>query len=352
MSPEQDTLNDRMEPVRLIGLEMVRATEAAALNTFPYIGRGDKLAADEAATDAIRGMLNLMDIRGLCTIGEGIKDEAPGIFVGEKLGTWRDKTPAVSIAIDPIDGTRPTTCGLQGALSVIAGAKTSEPDMNALAPVPSYYMYKIAVGPQVRDSVGHIRLDVPIGHTLEMIALALNKRVRDLCVCSLDRPRHDELFAQVRAAGASIRMIPDGDVSGAIAPCMPESGVDIYVGIGGSPEAVLAAAAIRCLGGEIMCRMWPRDEEERTRLIEEGHEDSLDRVYATEDLAKGDGIVFVATGITDGPFLKGVQIIGRRAITHSVVMRSYSHTVRWITAYHDLHYKTIKLHSHETPRKI
>lgn len=345
-------MNDRMEPVRVIGLELVRATEAAALNVYPFIGRGNKIAADEAATDALRGMMNVMDMRGLCTIGEGIKDEAPGIFVGEKLGSWRDGTPAVSIAIDPVDGTRPTTCGLPGALSVIAGARTAEPDMDALAAVPSYYMYKIAVGPQVKESVGSIRLDVPVAHTLEIVALALKKRVRDLTVCVLERPRHEQLYADIRNTGASVRMIPDGDVSGAIAPCMPESGVDVYVGVGGSPEAVLAAAAIRCLGGEIICRMWPRDDAERQQLIEEGHEENLNRIYQTEDLAQGDGIVFVATGITDGPFLKGVQINGRQAITHSVVMRSYSHTVRWVTAYHDLQYKTIKLESQDRPATL
>ncbi len=333
------------EPEKLIGLDMVRACEAAALNTFKWIGKGDKDAADAAATDALRGLLNLMDICGTCSIGEGIKDQAPGIFVGEKLGTWRDGAPHVSIAVDPIDGTTLTSKGLPGALSVIAAAK-AEPGTRALEAVPSVYMDKIAVGPKVKTGTGSIRMDAPVEHNLEVIALKLGKRVRDLVVCLLDRPRHADLIAAIRKTGAAIRLIGDGDVAGAIAPSMPDSGVDVFMGIGGSPEAVLAAAAIKCLGGEIFCRVWPRDEAERKALADKGYtEENLRRVYSSEDLARGDGIVFVATGVTDNAMLHGVRVDGHVAKTHSVVMRSRSHTVRYITALHDLTRKVIRLHS-------
>lgn len=340
------------EPERLIGLDLVRATEAAALNVYNHIGKGNKEAADLAATDAIRGMLNLMDMRGTCTIGEGIKDQAPGIFVGEKLGKWHDDSPAVSIAVDPVDGTTIVAKGLPGAISVIAGAKTREPDPTALAPIPSYYMQKIAVGPAVKEGAGNIRINAPVDHNLEVIALSLRKRVRDLIVCVLDRPRHAELIEDIRRTGASIRLIGDGDVAGVIATCTPDSGVDVYMGVGGSPEAVLAAAALKCMGGAMQCRIWPRDEEERQQLIAAGHEELLERVYDVEDLAHGDGIVFVATGITDSPMLHGVRFKGRHVITHSVVMRASSRTVRYVQAYHDLRFKTIKLHSEAADKRL
>ncbi len=344
MHSESDAFKPMMEPERLIGLDLVRASEAAALNAFRWIGKGDKEAADAAATDAIRGMLNLMDISGICTIGEGIKDEAPGIFVGEKLGTWKPGTPFVCIALDPIDGTTLTSKGLPGALSVIAAARTNSIEEKALAEVPSFYMEKIAVGPKVKEGTGQVRFDVPLEQNLELIALKLGKRVCDLVVCVLDRPRHAELIAKIRKTGAAIRMIGDGDVAGAIAPSMPDSGVDVYLGIGGSAEAVTAAAAIKCLGGEILARMWPRDEEEREALLDQGvTEDDFRRVYSSEELAVGDGIVFVATGITDNAMLRGVTVNGHIARTHSVVMRSRSRTVRYITAFHDLTRKTIRV---------
>lgn len=332
------------EPEKLIGLDLVRACEAAALNVFKWIGKGDKEAADAAATDAFRGMLNLMDMCGTCTIGEGIKDQAPGIFVGEKLGTWRSGSPCYSVALDPIDGTTLTSKGLPGALSVIAASKTGGPDERGLAAVPSVYMEKIAVGPKVREGTGTIRFDAPVEQNLELIALKLGKRVRDLVVCTLDRPRHEKLIASIRRTGASIRLIGDGDVAGAIAPSMPDSGVDVYMGIGGSPEAVLTAAAIKCLGGEILARIWPRDDAERAALKADGYgEAELRRVHTTEDMAKGDGIVFCATGVTDNAMLRGVRVEGHTARTHSVIMRSRSRTVRYITAVHDLTRKTIRL---------
>jgi fructose-1,6-bisphosphatase II len=329
----------------LIGMDLLRGCEAAALNVFHWIGKGDKEAADAAATDALRGMLNLTDMCGTCTIGEGIKDEAPGIFIGEKLGTWRGGSPVVSIAVDPIDGTTLTSKGLAGAITVIAATKCSSVDQRTLAAIPSFYVDKIAVGPKVREGTGMVRLGASIEQNLEIVALKLGKRVRDLVVCLLDRPRHEKMVNDVRRTGAAIRLIGDGDVAAAIAPSLPESGVDAYIGIGGSPEAVLAAAAIRCLGGEILCRMWPRDEEERKRLEADGYSDMMKRQFATSDLAVGEDVVFVATGVTDNSLLNGVRINGHIAITYSVVMRAHSGTVRYVKAFHDLTRKTIHLAS-------
>lgn len=328
----------------LIGMDLLRACEAAALNVFHWIGQGDKIKADAAATDAFRGMLELIDMRGTCTIGEGIKDDAPGIFVGEKLGSWDEKAPIVSIAIDPIDGTTLTAKGLPGAISVIAAAK-GEAETRALAAIPSYYVEKIAVGPRVREGTGHVRLGASTEQNLEIIALKLGKRIRDLVVCTLDRPRHEQLIREIRRTGAAIRMIGDGDVAAAIAPSMPSSNVDVYMGVGGSPEAVLAAAAIRCLGGEILARMWPRDDAERKALEAQGYGDTIGRVFDSEDMAGGEDVVFVATGITDNALLRGVSVNGHIAMTHSVVMRARSRTVRYVKAFHDLTRKTIRLAS-------
>jgi fructose-1,6-bisphosphatase II len=339
--PKFRSFIDNDETERALGLDLVRACEAAALNTFRWIGKGDKNAADAAATDAIRGTLNNVDMCGTCVIGEGIKDQAPGIFVGEKLGTWRDGSPNVSIALDPIDGTTLTAKGLPGALSVLAAARSKGPNDQAMSQVPSVYMEKIAVGPQIKEGPGTIRMDAPVDQNLEIIALKLGKRVRDLVVCVLDRPRHEKLIAKIRKTGASIRLIGDGDVAGAIGPSMPDSSIDVYMGIGGGPEAVLAAAAIKCLGGEILARMWPRDEEERKQLIADGYEEQLNRVYTSDDMAQGDGIVFVATGITDNAMLQGVRVKGHTATTHSVIMRMSSRTVRYVRAFHDLTRKTI-----------
>jgi len=329
----------------LIGMDLLRACEAAALNVFHWIGKGDKNAADAAATDALRGMLNLTDMCGTCTIGEGIKDEAPGIFIGEKLGTWRAGSPVVSIAVDPIDGTTLTSKGLPGALAVIAAAKASGEDHRTLAAIPSFYVEKIAVGPRVKEGTGMVRLGAPVDQNLEIIALKLGKRVRDLIVCVLDRPRHEKLINDIRRTGAAIRLIGDGDVSAAIAPSIPESNVDVYMGSGGSPEAVLAAAAIRCLGGEILARMWPRDENERKQLEADGYGDLMKKIFTTADMAVGDDVVFVATGITDNSLLHGVAVREHIATTYSVVMRAHSRTVRYVKAYHDLTRKTIHLAS-------
>jgi fructose-1,6-bisphosphatase II len=330
---------------KLIGMDLLRCCEAAVLNVFKWIGKGDKIAADAAATDAFRGMLNLMDMRGECAIGEGIKDEAPGIFVGEQLGSWRPDAPAVTIAVDPIDGTTLTAKGLTGALSVVAAAKGSNPEDRMLQAIPSYYCNKIAVGPAVKQSTASVRLDAPVEQNLDIVALCEGKRVQDLVVCILDRPRHEQLIRDVRKTGAAICLIRDGDVAGAIAPCMPDSPVNVYMGVGGSPEAVLAAAAIRCLGGEILARMWPRDDQERNQLEAAGHAEMFDRVFCAQDMARGDNIVFAATGITDNAMLHGVKINKRIAVTYSVVMRAFSRTVRYIKAFHDLDFKTVRLAS-------
>jgi fructose-1,6-bisphosphatase II len=330
---------------KLIGMDLLRASEAAALNAFQWIGKGDKIAADEAATDAFRGMLNLMDMCGTCLIGEGIKDEAPGIFVGEKLGTWREGSTPVSIAIDPIDGTTLTSKGLPGAISVIAAAKGPSPEDHALSAIPSYYVEKIAVGPGTKESTGHVRMGAPVEQNLEIVALTLGKRVKDLVVCLLDRPRHADMIAAIRKTGAKIRLIGDGDVAAAIAPCMPDSIVDVYVGMGGSPEAVLAAAAIKCLGGDILCKIWPRDEEEHERLEKDGYGEMMQKTFSIDDMVRADDVVFVATGITDSALLHGVSINKSIAVTHSVVMRAHSRTVRYVKAFHDLKKKTIRLHS-------
>jgi fructose-1,6-bisphosphatase II len=353
MAESQRVVHGALEPEKLIGLDLIRACEAAALNTFKWIGKGDKEAADAAATDAIRGMLNLMEMCGTCTIGEGIKDEAPGIFVGEKLGSWSQGATPVSIALDPIDGTTLTSKGLPGAISVIAAAKTKQPGEFGLAAVDSVYMRKIAVGQAVKDAGVALSFETPIPDLLRAVAGCVEKRPQDLVVCLLDRPRHEQMIVDIRKTGAAIRLIGDGDVAAAIAPSMPDAGVDLYMGIGGSPEAVLAAAAIKCLGGEIIAHMWPRDDQERRALRDKGYtEADFARARDSEEMAKGDGIVFAATGVTDNAMLRGVSVNGRIARTQSIVMRSRSRTVRYVTAYHDLTRKTIRLQSDGAHRTL
>jgi fructose-1,6-bisphosphatase II len=335
---------------RIIEFDFVRATEAAALNSLRWLGRGDKERADEAACDAMRGMFDLMNICGEVVIGEGIKDEAPGIFKGEQLGTWLPGTPQFDIAIDPIDGTTNISKGAPNSISCIAAASPEEGIKVALRDIPSFYMSKLAYGPEVikylEKSGKKIALQDPIDKTLALVADALEKRVQDVVVMMLDRPRHKEIVAEIRAAGASLRMISDGDIAAAMAPAIAESNVDLYMGIGGSPEAVLAAAGIKCLGGDMQCKMWPRDEKERNQLVKSGNEKDLDRIFMADDLANGKNIVFCATGISDSALLRGVRSQGQhKAITHSILMRAKSKTVRFIRATHDLENKTIRLRS-------
>src|SRR5438046_10472504 len=296
---------------RIIEIDFVRATEAAALNSLRWLGRGDKEKADGAACDAMRGMFDLMNICGEVVIGEGIKDEAPGIFKGEQLGTWLPGSPPFHIAIDPIDGTTNISKGAPNSISCIAAASPEEGVKVALRDIPSFYMSKLAYGPRViqytQKRGDALQLEAPIAETLAIVARAVDKRVQDVVVMMLDRPRHKEIVEQIRACGASLRMIGDGDIAAAMAPSLPESDVDLYMGIGGSPEAVLAAAGIKCLGGEMQCKMWPRDEKERQKLIDEGHEKELDRVFTADDLAQGENIIFCATGISASALFRGVQ---------------------------------------------
>ncbi len=333
--------------LRTIGFDLVRAVEAASLHAYRWLGCGDKLAADEAATDAMRGMLNLIDMQGLCVIGEGIKDEAPGIFRNEKLGLGTAGSPRVNFAIDPIDGTRLTAKGLPGAISVLAATVVSAETQRELIELPSFYCYKLAYGPQVRAANVDLDLDAPLEQTLTTIAKCLDKRVEDLVVGLLDRDRHEAEIAAVRKLGARIRLIGDGDVAMAIAPSMINSTVDVYLGVGGSPEAVIAAAAIKCLGGEMLVRMWPRDDAELAEIKDSAWSDNLNQVYTCDDLASGEDIIFVSCGISDSSMLEGVAVRGQHAYTHSILMQATFRTVRYVEAIHDLSRKTIRLASDE-----
>jgi fructose-1,6-bisphosphatase II len=332
---------------RLIELDLVRITEAAALQTYPWIGKGKKNEADAAASDAIRGMFEQMPIMGRVMIGEGLKDNAPGIFLGERLGSWKQGSLKLDIAIDPIDGTTNLSKGLPNAISVLAAAvpKGNQP---ALKHLPSFYSNKLAFGPRVVEAIRsrkipHINLDAPIEKNLKLIAAALDKRVQDLMVVMLDRPRHEDIVKRIRRQGCTIRMISDGDVAGAIAPSLPSEKMDLYCGYGGSTEAVLAAAALRCLDGEILVKMWPRDEDERAALKKSGYGRDLERVFSAKDLAGGESVFFCATGINDSPLLPGLTRTATHAITSSIVMRAKHRTIRFISSHHNLKTKRIRL---------
>ena len=317
---------------RNLALEAVRVTEAGALAAVTMLGRGDEKQADQAAVNAIRQALNGLTIDGTVVIGEGERDEAPMLYIGEKVGTGQG--PKIDIALDPLEGTTITAKGGQNALAVIAMAEAGG-FLNA----PDTYMDKIAVGGGLPEGV--IDLTATPEKNLSDLARAKNIPVGDLVACILDRPRHAELIARVRAAGARIILISDGDVSGVIATSQPDSGVDIYFGTGGAPEGVLAAAALRCLGGQMQGRLVFRNDDERGRAHRIGITD-LTRIYHLTDLAKGD-VMFAATGVTDGSMLRGVRRSGDRATTHSLVMRSASGTVRYIQADHNLAIKKIHL---------
>lgn len=339
----------RHDPERIIDLDLVRCTENAALAAWKWFGKGDKERADAAATDAIRGMFELIDCKGLVRIGEGRKDEAPGIFTDEKLGSWADHSIPMAIAVDPIDGTTLTAKGLPGAISVVAVTTCENPDddpRHLFPAIPSHYMEKMAVGPQVAAH-GNILLDAPIEANVHIIAARLDKRVEDVVAVVLDRPRHEQIIAGLRQAGCGVRLISDGDVAAAIAPSLPDSGVDLYIGFGGSPEAVLAAAAIKCLGGEQLCRMWPKHEEERQILLtEEGcTEADLEKIWTVAEMAQGEHVIFAATGISDSPMLRGIRYQDQHCITESILMRARNRTVRRIEAYHDIRRKTIRMAS-------
>jgi fructose-1,6-bisphosphatase II / sedoheptulose-1,7-bisphosphatase len=308
---------------RNLALETVRVTEAAALSASRLMGRGDEKAADQAAVDAMREALNSLNIDGTVVIGEGERDEAPMLYIGEKVGSGEG--PAVDIALDPLEGTTITAKGGPNALAVIAMAESGN-FLNA----PDVYMDKIAVGPGLPNGV--IDLDASATENLKALADARKTDVEELVACILDRPRHEELIAEVREAGARIMLISDGDVSGVIATAEAQSGVDIYMGSGGAPEGVLAAAALRCIGGQMQTRLLFRNDDERARAKKWGIDD-LDRKYSLLDMASGN-VMLAATGVTSGAMLKGVRRFGRGAITHSMVMRSKSGTVRYIEAHH------------------
>src|SRR6201987_5926338 len=334
---------------RVIDVDFVRATEAAALNSLRWLGGGDKEAADAAAWEGMRGMFDLMNICGEVVIGEGIKDEAPGIFKGEQLGTWLPGAPQFDIAIDPIDGTTNISKGAPNSISCIAAASPEEGVKVALRDIPSFYMSKLAYGARVINYMkkrgDSLHIDMPISEMLAIVARATDKRVQDVAVMMLDRPRHKEIVEQIRSCGGSLRMIGDGDIAAAMAPSLPESEIDLYMGIGGSPEAVLASAGIKCLSGEMQAKMWPRDDKEKKQLVADGWEKDIDRVYTADDLAQGENIIFCATGISDSALLRGGKSKGTTAITNSLLMRATSKTVRMIRALHNLQNKTIRLRS-------
>jgi fructose-1,6-bisphosphatase II len=313
------------QPDRNIAMELIRVTEAAAIAAARWSGRGDKNAADGAAVDAMRFVLGGVTMDGIVVIGEGEKDNAPMLFNGEKIGDG--SPPMTDIAVDPIDGTTPTALGRGGALAVIAVSERG----TMFDPGPCVYMEKLAVGPRAKGSVDIRRTPT---ENLNALSEVLARPVRDLTAVILDRPRHADLIAEVRATGARIRLITDGDVAGAIATGWPGAGTDILFGIGGTPEGVLAAAALKCMGGEIQGRLYTRDDAERAAALEAGYD--LEAVLTTDDLVQGDNCFFAATGITDGEILRGVQYHEFGATTQSLVMRSKSGTLRKIDANHAL----------------
>jgi fructose-1,6-bisphosphatase II len=310
-------------PDRNLAMELVRTTEAAAMAASAWVGRGDKEAADGAAVDAMRLILGTVQMTGTVVIGEGEKDEAPMLFNGEVVGDG--SAPMVDIAVDPIDGTTLTSKGRGGAVAVIAVSEQG----TMFDPGPCVYMDKIAVGP---EAVGAIDMNASVSDNLRAVARAKGIDVREVTATVLDRPRHDDLVAEIRATGSRIRLIGDGDVAAAIATAWPESGVDILFGIGGTPEGVIAAAALKCMGGEQIGRLWPRDDAERAAAEAAGYD--LDRVLSSDDLVAGDNCFFSATGITDGNLLRGVHYDRHGVNTQSLVMRSRSGTVRLIEARH------------------
>ncbi len=317
---------------REITLELIRVTEAAALNASRYLGLGDKELVDQAAVDAMRGMLELVDVKGVVVIGEGEKDRAPMLYTNEQVGNWSENSPEMDIAVDPIDGTRLVANGLPNAIAVMAAA-----ERGMLASLPTFYSKKIACGPEL---AGKLDINATVRENLRIAAAVLGVEIDEITVVILNRERHRKLISEVRAVGARIKLISDGDIAAAIATALPDSGVNLYMGYGGSPEGVLTAAALKALDGEIQLKLHP-SEEELPKV--EGFD--LDRIYFTDDLAGGDNVMFSATGVTDGDMLRGVRYMRNKVITYSIAMRSKSHTVRKVETVHDLANKTIALKS-------
>lgn len=326
MSARQPPNPANADPDRNLAMELVRTTEAAAMAASRWMGRGDKNGADGAAVEAMRKMLASVSMDGVIVIGEGEKDEAPMLYNGERVGNG--ELPLVDVAVDPIDGTTLTSLGRGNAIAVIAVAEKN----TMFDPGPCVYMEKIAVGP---EGAGAIDITASASANLRWLAKATGRSVRDLTAVILDRDRHTDLIKEVRSTGARIRLIPDGDVAGAISTAWPDSGADILFGIGGTPEGVIAAAALKCVGGALQGKLWPRNDEERHALIAAGFD--LDRVLTADDLVAGDDIFVSATGVTDGSLLKGVLFTDHGAVTDSIVMRSRSGTTRRIQAVHRSH---------------
>jgi fructose-1,6-bisphosphatase II len=309
-------------PDRNIAMELARTTEAAALACGRWMGRGDKEAADQAAVDAMRLVLNTVSMEGVVVIGEGEKDEAPMLYNGEEIGAGGTAT---DIAVDPLEGTTLTSLGRPNAISVIALSERG----TMFDPGPCVYMEKIAVGPEATEVID---LDAPVRANLEAVAKALGEDVDDVTAVVLDRDRHADIIKECREAGARIRLIPDGDVVGAVSTAWADSGANVLFGIGGTPEGVIAACGLKCLGGAIHGRLWPRNDDERRAALDAGYD--LDRVLTTDELVAGDDVFFSATGVTDGEMLKGVRYWGTGASTQTLVMRSKSGTIRRIDATH------------------
>ncbi|RPI52054.1 MAG: class II fructose-bisphosphatase [Chloroflexi bacterium] len=310
-------------PDRNLAMELARVTEAAAMAAGRWMGRGNKEAADQAAVDAMRLVLNTVEMDGVIVIGEGEKDEAPMLYNGEHLGSGNP--PLVDIAVDPIDGTTVLSLGRSGALAVVSLSERG----TMYDPQHIMYMDKIAVGP---EAAGSIDINAPVDVNLRNIAQAKRRDVDDLTVIILDRPRHQDLIRQVRSVGARIRLISDGDIAGALMTAIPDTGIDVLMGIGGSPEAVVSACALKCVGGDMQCKLWPRSDEERNAALEAGMD--FDLILGIDDLVHGNNVFFSATGITDGQLLEGVRYFGGGAKTHTLVMRSRSGTVRFIEGTH------------------
>src|SRR3954469_17632021 len=312
-------------PDRNLALELVRVTEAAAMAAGRWVGRGEKNGADAAAVNAMRELVSTVSMKGVVVIGEGEKDEAPMLFNGEEVGDGNG--PEGDVAVDPVDGTTLTAKGMNNAISVMAVADRA----SMYDPSPVFYMDKLVTGP---DAADYVDIEAPVEHNVQAVAKAKHCSPEDVTVVILDRPRHQELVEQIRDAGARIKFISDGDVAGAIMAVREGTGIDLLLGVGGTPEGIISACAVKCLGGTIQGRLWPKDDAERRRALDAGHD--LDRVLTTSDLVSGDNVFFVATGVTDGELLRGVRYRPGSATTHSLVMRSKSGTIRYVESSHRL----------------
>jgi len=324
--PTLDTQERRREaPDRNLAMELVRVTEAAAMAAGRWVGRGDKNGGDGAAVDAMRQLIGSVSMRGIVVIGEGEKDEAPMLYNGEEVGNGEG--PWCDVAVDPIDGTTLMAKGMPGSVAVLAVAERGA----MFDPSAVFYMEKLAVGPEAADVID---ITAPVAENIRRVAAAKHTDVHDVTVCVLDRPRHTDLVKEIRRTGARVNFISDGDVAGAISAARPNTGIDLLYGVGGTPEGIITAAAMKCMGGAMQGKLWPRDDAERGRAIDAGHD--LDRVLTMDDLVSSDNVFFCATGITDGDLLRGVHYRAGGCTTQSIVMRSKSGTVRMIDGYHRL----------------